>query len=61
MPTFKPKILVVEDDPAMLRLLCEVLSRSGAEPRCLTSSREAAELTNREKFHAVFLDWRSPN
>ncbi|MFQ5777537.1 MAG: response regulator [Terriglobia bacterium] len=60
MPTFKPKILVVEDDPAMLGLLGEVLSRSGAEPRCLSSSQEAAELINREKFDAVFLDWRMP-
>ncbi|MFQ5662907.1 MAG: response regulator [Terriglobia bacterium] len=57
---FKAKILVVEDDTAMLRLLGEVLTQMGAEPYLLASSVRAAELVNREKFDGVFLDWRMP-
>lgn len=57
---FKPKILIVEDDTAMLRLLGEVVGKMGAEPHCLTSSRHAAELIEREKFDGIFLDWRMP-
>lgn len=57
---FKPKILVVEDDTAMLRLLGEVLGDMGAEPHLLANSAHAAELVEREKFDGIFLDWRMP-
>lgn len=57
---FKPRILVVEDELAMLELLGSVLSRLGAEPRCVQSSRQAAELIGREKFDGMFIDWRMP-
>lgn len=58
--TFKPKILVVEDDTAMLHLLGQVLSQMGAEPRLVASSPQAAELIEREKFDGVFLDLIMP-
>ena len=57
---FKPKILVVEDDEQMLRLLGEVLAQMGAEPCCEGSSVRAAELAEREKYDGVFLDWKMP-
>jgi DNA-binding response OmpR family regulator len=57
---FRPKILVVEDDPAMLRLVGQVLEESGARPHLLSSSRHAAELINRDKFDGAILDWRLP-
>jgi CheY-like chemotaxis protein len=57
---FKPKIMVVEDDPAMLRLLGELLGEMGAEPKLLTSSLHAAELINRDKLDGAILDWRLP-
>lgn len=57
---FQPKILVVEDDKAMLRLLGEVLGQMGAEPHLVGSSVQAAELVEKEKFDGVFLDWRMP-
>lgn len=58
--SFKPKILVVEDDPQALRMLDDMLTRMGAEPRSLESSQRAAELINREKFDAFFLDLTMP-
>jgi len=57
---FRPRILVVDDDPQMLKLVGEVLAGMGAEPHCVQSSRQAAELVNREKFDGVFLDWFMP-
>lgn len=57
---FRPRVLVVDDDPQMLNLVGEVLAGMGAEPRCVQSSRQAAELINREKFDGVFLDWFMP-
>lgn len=57
---FQPRILVVDDDPHVLKLLGEVLTNVGTEPRCLLSSRQAAELVNREKFDGVMLDWFMP-
>lgn len=58
---FRPKILVVDDEPQMLSYLKEVLSRMGTRPHCLQSSPQAAELINKEKFDGVLLDWRMPD
>ncbi len=57
---FKPKILVVEDDQAMLQLLGDVLGQMGAEPRLVANSTHAAELVEREKFDGIFLDLIMP-
>lgn len=57
---FKPKLLVVDDEPQMLRFLCEVLTRLGAQPQGFSSSRAAAEIVNLQKFDGVFLDWIMP-
>jgi CheY-like chemotaxis protein len=56
----KPKILVVEDDTAALRQLEATLKAMGAAPKCLASSKKAAELLNKEKFDGAFLDWDTP-
>ena len=58
---FKAKILVVEDDTAMLRLLGTVLAELGAEPHLLANSVHAAKLVEREKFDGIFLDWKMPD
>jgi CheY-like chemotaxis protein len=57
---FRPRILVVDDDPQMLNMLGEVLANLGSEPRLVQSSRQAAEIINKEKFDGVFLDWFMP-
>lgn len=57
---FKPKILVVEDETAMLHLLGEVLGSMGAEPQLAASSVQASELIEHKKFDGVFLDLRMP-
>jgi len=57
---FKPKILVVEDDQPMLELFGDVLTKMGAEPRLVSSSRHALEVIEREKFDGIFLDLVMP-
>jgi CheY-like chemotaxis protein len=54
------RILVVDDDPLSGELICEILRSAGMDASSLTSSTEAAELLQREKYHAVFLDMRMP-
>lgn len=56
----KAKILVVDDDQQMLRLLRDVFTQMGAETLCLESSPQAAEVIQRDKFDGVFLDWKMP-
>lgn len=57
---FRPKILLVDDEPQMLDFLGEVLAQMAVEPHCLQSSQAAVELINRAKFDGVFLDWLMP-
>jgi CheY-like chemotaxis protein len=57
---FKPKILVVEDDTAVLNLIGMVLGKMGAEPMLVANPVQAAELIEREKFDGVFLDLVMP-
>jgi len=54
---FKPKILVVEGDAALLKQLEATIKLMGGEPLCLTSVREAAIIANKQKFDGAFVDW----
>lgn len=58
--SYKPKILVVDNDKATLRQFEATLSAMGATPCCLNSSRQAAMRLNKEKFDGVFLNWDIP-
>ena len=60
MVTFKPRLLVVDDDPLVLQLLGDVLAQLKTEPQCIQSSLEAVKLVNARKFDGVFLDWMMP-
>ncbi|MBI4462931.1 MAG: PilZ domain-containing protein [Acidobacteria bacterium] len=57
----KLKILVIEQDARSLRQMDQLLRERGAIPRCLTSSEDAADLINREKFDGVIVDWDLAN
>jgi CheY-like chemotaxis protein len=57
---FKPKILVADDDPAVLRLLGELLKEMGAEPHLFAASPGAVEFVERDKLDGAILDWRMP-
>jgi CheY-like chemotaxis protein len=55
------KLLVVEDDPASLELMTEVLRSLEAEVRSLGDSEEAVALVKQQKFDGIFLDLEMPN
>jgi CheY-like chemotaxis protein len=54
------KILVVDDDPAVLKTLKNMIQSLGYEVLALTDSREAAQRIKRQKIDAVFVDARMP-
>ena len=54
------KLLVVEDDPASLELMTEMLKQLKAEVRPVQDSREAADLIQKVKFDGIFLDLNMP-
>lgn len=56
-----PRLLVVDDEPEVLKLVKGLLESFGCEVCGIGNSREAAQLLNREKFDAVFLDARMPH
>ena len=55
------KLLVVEDDPASLELMSEVLRSLEAEVRPFSNSQETAALVHQQKFGGIFLDLEMPN
>ena len=56
----KPKILIVESDPALLQILETTLNLMGMEPCCVPNAKEALFLVEQEKFAGAFLDWNNP-
>lgn len=59
--TYRPKVLIVENEQDTLRMFESTLKVLGSEPRCLASSWHAAEIINREKFDGAFLSWDTPD
>jgi DNA-binding NtrC family response regulator len=54
------KILVVDDEPSILRLLQEALTQWGYQVKCAASGTEAVEAARAEMFDAVITDIRMP-
>ncbi len=57
---FRPKIIIVEDDPSSLQLMGDVMVHMGAEPRLVGNPVQAAELVEEEKFDGAFIDLQMP-
>lgn len=58
--TVTAKILVVDDEPAILDLLVRILERDGYEPITATNGLEALELVEREAPDLILLDVTMP-
>ena len=54
------RILIVEDDTVVRRLMYDFLSRSGYEPLTASSAEEAEDLLKKEKIHIILTDVRLP-
>ena len=57
---FRPKILVVDDDPKALETLEEALTRMGADPHCMSSGLLATNLIHRDRFDGILVDAQIP-
>ncbi|MBZ5515766.1 MAG: response regulator [Acidobacteriia bacterium] len=55
--TFRPKILVVEDDPQLQHMLETIMRHMGADPRCIVPGQQAISLVETNKFDGAFVDW----
>jgi CheY-like chemotaxis protein len=56
----RPKILVVESDPALSRLVASTLNLMGSEASCSAAEEEVASRIETEKFDGAFLDFDDP-
>ncbi len=54
------RILVIDDDEAILDSVAQTLHKEGFQVRTAPSGTEGLEMFNREAFHCVFLDLRLP-
>ena len=54
------KILVVDDEPSILKLLKEVLTQWGYHVACVGTGAEALEAIRTERFDAAITDIRMP-
>jgi PleD family two-component response regulator len=61
MPTEALKVLLVDDDPAMLRLLAKWLEAEGYQVLRAGDGRMAAELIEAERPRLLVTDWEMPN
>jgi len=55
------KLLVVDDDPEVLKIIKNLLQSLAYEVLALADSREAAERVNRQKFDGAFIEARMPH
>jgi DNA-binding NtrC family response regulator len=55
------KILVVDDEPSILRLLREALAQWGYQVKCASSASEALDAIHSDLFDAVVTDIRMPD
>jgi len=56
----KPRILLVDDDPAMLRLIAAWLEKSGFEIECANNGQEAMQSIELDPPEMLITDWEMP-
>ena len=56
----KHKILFVDDEEAILRVLTKAFDRVGYEVHCATNGEEAMEIAKQEKIEVFFVDMQMP-
>ncbi|MFT5526415.1 MAG: DNA-binding response OmpR family regulator, partial [Pirellulaceae bacterium] len=55
-----PKLLIVDDDPVMTRLLSKWLEKAGYDVRCVYNGRDAISAIEDECPHVLITDWEMP-
>ena len=57
----KVRVLVVDDEPSIVNMLCEMLVSQGYEPRGCTGGREAMSALQESPFDAIISDLKMPD
>lgn len=52
----KPRVMIIEDDPDMIDLLCVILARGGYQPVRALGGREGLRLLGKERADLILLD-----
>src|SRR5690348_14732282 len=50
------QVLIVDDDESVCQMVGKILTAAGMEPRSLTTSSQAIDLLDQEKFEMAFFD-----
>jgi DNA-binding NtrC family response regulator len=61
MSDHQKTILIIDDDPAILRVLTRVLERKGYAVTAAKNGKEALEQINHRRFNAALIDVRLPD
>lgn len=56
----RPRVLVLDDDPAMQRLVATVLRRAGMRVDVVSAGAQAIEKIGRNEYEALLLDLMTP-
>jgi DNA-binding response OmpR family regulator len=59
--TDKPKILIIEDQPEVLRMMAFVLTRAGCEVQTAQSGNEGMQLAQQREMDLILLDIDLPD
>lgn len=54
------RVLFVDDEPPMLKILANLARSNGYTPSCATNGPEALEIIERDRIRVCFLDLRMP-
>lgn len=54
---FRPRLLVVVDNPDLQRLLVSTIEHMGSDPVCTSSGEDLTYLIEYEKFDGALIDW----
>lgn len=60
MRTVLGRVLVIEDDPFMLKIICSLLEQSGFHVVARESAHGAAQVILHERIDAAVIDWNLP-
>jgi CheY-like chemotaxis protein len=56
----QPRVLVADDDPSILRLLCTIVRREGMDVDCVGDGWEAIEKLKEHSYSVILLDLMMP-
>src|ERR1700734_3660653 len=59
--TDKPKILIIEDQPEVLRMMAFVLTRAGCEVQTAQNGKEGMQLAQQREMDLILLDIDLPD